>query len=394
MSLLAAFAALLFSLPIHAQTYTVLHNFSGGSDSGYPSYGVTIDSAGNLWGTTWNTVFRMSQNGFSTLYTVGSGLAFPDDLLIDPMGTLWGATSEGGDRQCNSDGCGTLFNLRPRASASPTANGYWKETTVYEFHGSGQGEGSTPNPGLIQNSAGNFFGTTGGGGGTCNCGTVFELSRFGQDWTLTTLYAFAGGNDGKNPLSGVVAIGDKLYGTTELGGSSGLGVVYELTPNGSGWSERPIYTFTGGHDGYVAYGGVTADPDGNLYGSTLGGGTGGGGTVFKLTNTAGNWSYQLVYSLTGSGGPTGTLALDSQQNIYGTTEADGAYTWGSAFELMPAGQGWTYRTLHDFCPQCDGGVTPLGKVSLDRDGNLFGTTVEGGTGCAPQGCGVLWKITP
>jgi uncharacterized repeat protein (TIGR03803 family) len=389
---LSLLAALLFSLPVHAQTYDVIHNFSGGSDSGYPEYGVTLDALGNVWGTTASTVFEISSRGFSTVYTFIS-YPFPEEVLVDSAGTVWGSNLNRGDRRCDPAGCGTLFNLRPSPSISPNATGLWNETTLHTF--TGQAEGRFPNPGMVMDSAGNLFGTTSKGGGACDCGTVFELSRSGQTWILTTLYSFTGGVDGSGPLTGVVAIGGKLYGTTWTGGSSGWGVVYELARNGAGWSERPIYTFHGNDDGGEPYGGLTADPDGNLYGSTLSRGPGGGGTIFKLTNTAGAWGYQLVYGLTGSGGPTGSLALDSQQNIYGAAEADGAYNAGSAFKLTPNGQGWTYHNLHDFCAQgCGGGYIPLGTVSVDQAGNLFGITGDGGTGCAPQGCGVVWEITP
>jgi uncharacterized repeat protein (TIGR03803 family) len=383
----------LVSLPIVGQTYDAIYNFSGGSDSGNPQYGVTIDANGNLWGTTTQTVFQISHRGFSTIYKFPLNPSGPQDVLLDPSGRIWSSTYYGGDRNCDPDGCGTLFNLRPYLTASPTTNHYWKESTVYTFHGSAQGDGSVPNPGMIMDNAGNIFGTTQSGGGACNCGTVFELSPVGQSWTLTTLYAFTGGNDGSGPLSGVVAIGNKLYGTTQFGGSGGHGVAYELMFNGAAWVETPIYALHGSDEGEFPSGGLTVDPDGNLYGTTLGGGTGGGGTVFKLTNNAGVWSFQLVSPLTGVGGPTGNLALDSQGNIYGSTEADGAFGGGSVFELVPSGQSWTYRTLHDFCLSGCGGFAPLGKVSLDSAGNIFGTTVDGGTGCAPIGCGVVWEIT-
>ncbi len=380
------------SLPMAAQTFEAIYNFSDGNDSGFPQNGVTIDSAGNLWGTTAQTVFQISHRGFSTIYRFPNDPSGPQDVLLDPSGRIWSSTYYGGDLNCDSFGCGTLFNLRPHPAVSPNTNQYWNEVTVHIFHGSVQGDGSVPNPGLIMDGAGNIFGTTQSGGGACNCGTIFELSPAGQSWTLTTLYAFTGGNDGSGPLSGVVAIGNKLYGTTQLGGSGGHGVAYELAFNGATWVETPIHALHGGDEGEFPYGGLTVDPDGNLYGTTLAGGTGGGGTVFKLTNTAGVWSFQLVAPLSGSGGPTGNLALDSQGDIYGSTEADGAFAGGSVFEVVPFGGSWTYRTLHDFCLSGCGGFVPLGKVSLDSAGNLFGTTVDGGTGCAPLGCGVVWEI--
>lgn len=391
MVLLLMAVMLLVWVPVAAQTYETIYNFSGGADSGNPQYGVTIDSSGNLWGTTEQTVFQISHRGFTTIYKFANGVSNPQDVLLDPSGRIWSATYYLGDRNCDPpDGCGTLFTLRPYPATSPTTNHYWKENTVYSFHGSAQGDGSFPNPGLIMDGAGNIFGTTQSGGSACDCGTIFEFSPTGQ---MTTLYAFTGGNDGKAPLSGLVAIGDNFYGTTSFGGTAGNGVIYKLALVGGSWVQTPIHSLQGSDEGSYPYGGLTADSDGNLYGSTLAGGSGGGGTVFKLTNNAGVWSYQLAYSLVGVGGPTGNLAVDSQGNIYGSTEADGAFNGGSAFELMPSGQGWTYRTLHDFCLSGCEGFAPLGKVTLDSAGNLYGTTVDGGTGCAPIGCGLVWKIS-
>jgi len=127
----------------------------------------------------------------------------------------------------------------------------------------------------------------------------------------------------------------------------------------------------------------------------LHGGSGGGGTVFKLTPSSGSWTYSLVYSFTGGhpgyggAGPIANLAIDGAGNLYGTTAADGAYDVGTVFKLTPSGGSWTYTSLHDFTGGSDGGY-PESNVTFDANGNLYGTASEGGS----QRVGVVWEITP
>jgi uncharacterized repeat protein (TIGR03803 family) len=155
-----------------------------------------------------------------------------------------------------------------------------------------------------------------------------------------------------------------------------------------------IYDFHGADDGEEPIGGLTVDESGNLYGTTAVGGSTGGGTVFKLTNSNGNWTFELVYSFAANSEPTGSLVMDAAHNLYGTTVSGGSHGYGSAFKLSPASGNWTYHSLHDFCQFCNG-ENPSGKVILDAHGNLFGTAYQGGNGgCSQYGCGVVWEITP
>ncbi len=171
--------------------------------------------------------------------------------------------------------------------------------------------------------------------------------------------------------------------------NSETGSVFKLSPSGGGWTEQVIYSFQGGSDGAYPTGGLIIDQSGNLYGSTNKGGTGGGGTVFKLTPSGGGWNYSLVYSFTGntSCGPFAPLSMDTAGSLYGTTFCDGANNLGNIFKLTPSGGSWTYSSLHDFGGS--DGAYPYSNVTIDAAGNLYGTASGGG-----MGVGVIWEITP
>jgi len=398
--------------PAQAQTFNVLYNFTGAADGKNPYAGLTMDKAGNLYGTAsagglyggnchnlgCGTLFRLSHAGwgwlFTPLYTFQGG----DDgatpvarVIFGPNGTLYGTTSA-------LPGCclDTVFNLRPRPRACTAARCPWTETSLYTF--SGGADGAFPEFGdLIFDQTGNIYGTTASGGN--GLGVVYELAPSGSGWTQSILYTFTR-PDGARPQNGVVFDNaGNLYGTTLTGGNLdcndgyGCGAIFQLTPAGSGWVEHVLYTFQKGSDGTAPYAGLTFDPSGNLYGTTSTGGTGGGGTVFKLTPSNGSWTYSLVYSFTGRAdfncGPWGTLVMDGAGNLYGTTVCDGANRAGNVWELTPSENGWTYTSLHDFTGGSDG-AEGYCKVSFDPEGNLYGTTFRGGS----DDVGVIWEITP
>ncbi len=393
-----------------AQTFKVIHTFTGGADGGEPAAGLTMDRAGNLYGTAeeggaggYGTVFQLKRSGanwtFNTLYGFAGGrdAGLPlAGVIFGPNGSLYGTTQEGGE-DCSPEGCGTVFNLKPFPTACKTALCGWQETVLYRF--TGGSDGSNPGAGeLTFDQAGNIYGTTGYGGLSGN-GTVFELAPSNGGWTESVLYDFSGKN-GSQPTSGVIfdSVGN-LYGTTWGGGADGAGTAFELTYlAGSGWTESFLYSFTGGNDGGGVYAGLIFDQSGNLYGTTAAGGSGKGGTVFELTPSNGSWTLNTLYSFTGGGncGPWGTVVMDGQGNLYGTTYCDGPYEWGTVFKLTPSGNGWTYTDLHDFTGGSDGGF-PEGNVTVDPSGNLYGTTWRGGAGSAcgmNSPCGVVWEITP
>jgi len=141
---------------------------------------------------------------------------------------------------------------------------------------------------------------------------------------------------------------------------------------------------------------VVLDQAGNLYGATATGGSGGGGTVYELSPSGGGWTFSLLYSFTGQGydpGPSDTLTLDAAGNLYGTTYGGGAFGYGAVFKLTHNGGSWMFTDLHDFTSGSDG-ANPVGGVTFDANGNLYGTASQGAGGACPLGCGVVWKITP
>jgi hypothetical protein len=153
--------------------------------------------------------------------------------------------------------------------------------------------------------------------------------------------------------------------------------------------ENVLYTFQGGTDGGSPLAGVIIDPKGNLYGATLSYGSGGGGTIFSLTPSNGSWTFNLLYSPVGYGGPANSLVFDTGGNLYGTTLSDGAYGWGSAFKLTPSSGGWTYESLYDFQNSSDG-AQPYGSLAIDSSGHVYGTVGHGGT----NNNGVVFGIMP
>ncbi len=382
--------------PAPAQTFNVLLTFTGEADGSQPYAGLTLDNAGNLYGTTTEyqgpgTVFQLKHsNGGWTLNTLfafnGSDGSIPQGRVVfGPNGSLYGTTTYGGLL-----GYGTVYNLKPSATACKTAPCLWTETVLYSF--TGGDDGSLPyfvDP--VFDQEGNLYGTTieGGSGEGGAGGVVFKLAPSNGGWTQSVIYSFTGTD---HPYSGVIfdAAGN-LYGTTSEGGQYGYGSVYQVAPSGSGWTESTLYSFQGTTDGAVPIGGLIFDQSRHLYGTTS------AGTVFELLPSGGNWMFALVHRLNGGGGPEGNLVIDSAGNLYGTAYSDGAYGFGSVFKLKPANGGWTYTSLHDFTDGSDGGY-PIGGPTMDANGNLYGTTVSGGSqggNCHNSGgCGVVWEITP
>jgi uncharacterized repeat protein (TIGR03803 family) len=259
-------------------------------------------------------------------------------------------------------------------------------TAIHSF-GSSQ-DGQNPLGNLIFDSAGNLDGTT-SAGGLYGKGTVFEMSPNGTD---TILHSFGSGNDGQNPFGNVIFdSAGNLYGTTSAGGMSGKGTVFELSPNGP---ETVLYNFGSGADGQNPYAGLIFDTAGNLYGTTVNGGTYGHGTAFELSpNGGGGWTETVLYSFgSGSDGqnPYAGLIFDNSGNLYGTTYGGGTYGYGTAFELSPnGGEGWIETVLYTFGNGTDG-RNPHAGLIFDSSGNLYGTTVNGGA----NGGGTAFEVSP
>jgi uncharacterized repeat protein (TIGR03803 family) len=333
--------------------HTILR-FDGANGSN-PFGGLTEDSNGVFYGTTFlggtygeGTLFRLARTargwGQKT-YSFGSdsdGREPESNLITDGSGALYGTTQLGG-----LHGNGTAFKLS-------YSRGSWSETILHSFAGS---DGAAPVAGLLRIGKEMFVGMTfyggnaGSCGGTSGCGTVFQISRSQGGWTETVLHNFADSNsDGGEPSGGLVKdAAGSLYGTTQEGGpfnnncfDGSCGTVFELTQSGGVWTEKVIYSFSG-PDGGVPLAGVLLDGSGALYGTTWEGGTHNGGTVFKLTQSGGVWSEEVIYSFAGG----------------------------------------------------SGGYQPNAAVIADENGNLYGTTSFGGdtASCGYRGCGVVYEIT-
>ena len=397
-----------------AQTFNVIHTFTGGDDGYQPTGTLTLDRAGNLYGTTTDlggpgTVFQLKRsNGSWILNTLYTFLNSTDGFLpfggvvFGPNGTLYGTTYEGGTGsgggQCQQ-GCGTVFNLTPPARACRTALCGWTESAIYSFQGGS--DGIDPNASLVFDQAGALYGTT-PRGGLAGEGIVFQLTLHSGEWTENILHTFTGiGSDGSYPATGMIFdSAGNLYGTTVDGGSFSAGTVFQLAPSGSGWTTSTVHDFDGGNGGAGPLGALTFDGSGKFYGTTSGGGLDDSGTVFELTFSGGTWSFAVLYSVpagSDNSGPQGNLAMDAAGNLYGATYDAGAHHDGNVFKLTPINGGWTYTSLHDFTGGADG-ANPLSGVTLDSNGNLYGTTtlggMQGGNNCNTLGCGVVWEITP
>jgi uncharacterized repeat protein (TIGR03803 family) len=241
-----------------------------------------------------------------------------------------------------------------------------------------------PNGSLVFDSAGNLYGTT-SEGGSCSlsygCGLVFELSPGGSGWTETILHVFSG-PDGSFPNSGVVFDSKgNLYGIAG-GGRYNKGVVFELTPTASGWQEQVLYSFAGEGGGSDPSYGVILDGAGNIYGTTSGGGSNKHGVLFQLTGSGASWTENVLLnfnSVEGTG--PSPLAFDAAGNLYGTSSKGGSYNHGTIYELSPNGSGgWTQSTFFTFLQQYDTGSLPVYGVAFDSSGNLYGTTAGGSPG--------------
>ncbi len=328
-----------------AGKYKVLYKFTGGTDGSQPLAGLILDASGNLYGTTY---------------------------------------------QGGPSGDGTVFKL------TKNSDGSWTETVLYSF--AGGTDGATPYAGVTFDASGNLYGTT-YSGGAFSAGAVFQLAPNSDgSWTESLPYSFTGGSDGANPFAGVIfdASGN-LYGATYLGGASGDGAVYKLTPtSGGAWTESVLHTFTGGQDGSnPEFGNLIFDLTGNLYGTTQYGGGSGAGVVYKLTpNSDGTWTESVIYAFAGRNGaePAGSLTFDSVGRLYGTTQSGDDEGLGGVFKLTLGAKGiWHERVLYRFHGNQDGAY-PVGGVVLDTAGNLYGTTNAGIN--THGGVGQLFKLVP
>jgi uncharacterized repeat protein (TIGR03803 family) len=395
--------------PAAAQQEAVLLNLTNyGGVGSHPITGLTADAEGNLYGTTTaggppvgggGTVFELiPSNGSWTkkvlhpfLNSVHDGQSPQAGVTLDKAGNIYGTTYWGG-----LFGDGTVFELTPQP------NGSWTEKHLHTFGGA-TADGKNPLSSVIFDFAGNLYGTT-FDGGTHGVGNVYELIPQGDGtWKEKILHQFGSfGRDGTVPLAGLVLDGaGNLYGAANLGGLHGTGVIFELSPSSGGtWTYKIIHNFNRSGDGEFPYGTPILDAAGNLYGTTTQGGHYGWGTVYELSPTPnGQWAETLLHSFnndtTEGFYPYSALIFDAAGNLYGTTEAGGPYyggtvIGGTAFKLTPeVGGVWTETVLHFFGASGDGDAV-LGDLIFDAAGNLYGTTDDGGT----TGYGTVFEIVP
>ena len=340
---------------------------------------------------TVGTAARAGEKVLHAFQGGNDGLAPYGALISDASGNLYGTTSEGGGTGCAfGKGCGTIFRLAPDRS----------ETVLYAFQGGN--DGAFPDGSLVVDNVGNYYGET-SNGGSSNAGTVFRLSPGG---TETPLYAFTGGSDGSQPANSLVIDSEgNLYGTAGGGYNGGdcapylgCGVVFAVAPSGD---ENVLYTFQGISDG-LGPDNVIRDNSGNLYGVTVAGGivcnqyaTGGCGTVYEL---APDGTKTILYEFQGGSdgiSPSGSLLMDKSGDLFGTTVEGGtgcANSCGTIFRLAPDG---TETVLYAF-KGGDDGVAPEAGLVMDKSGNLYGTTSLGGGQCYKNtnGCGTTFKLAP
>jgi uncharacterized repeat protein (TIGR03803 family) len=373
-----------------AQTATILYSFGGSpTDANTPYSGLTYIGTsakrGYLYGLAYaggtrggGAAYKISTAGqYQIVYNFGSQ---PNDgcCPVDPSGMissggkLYGTTFAGGG---GAQAAGTVFKLTPQGS----------EQTLYTFTDTGSpGEVSFPTAGVATDQQGNLYGTS-SFGGAFGFGAVYQLTPTGQE---KLLWSFGGqSSDGQYPSSVVLDRHGNVYGTTSSGGDSGNGTVFEITAAGA---EKTLYSFQGPpNDGATPYAPPIFDAKGNLYGTTNGGGkfcSPACGTIFKLT-PQGSESVLWNFGQPDDGvGPYAGLIFDSNGNLYGTTLEGGSdANCGTVFELTPSG---TEKVLYAFGNPPDGCLP--GSVVFDASGNLYGTTWSGGSYAG----GTVFKIAP
>ncbi len=218
----------------------------------------------------------------------------------------------------------------------PTASGYL-ERILYRFRGGA--DGANPMSTIVAGADGTLYGTTQAGGGTAcgsGCGTIFKLTPMGRDYHETVVHRFGARLDGIKPNGRLLLDHGNIYGTTELGGTAGLGTAFVLAQTGTGYAERVLHSFRGNADGATPSSGLIVDAAGNLYGET----SAGGGTVYKLAPARGDFTESVVHAFGGSllaegRGPAGGLTLDAAGALYGTTLGGGIGDGGTLFRIAP-----------------------------------------------------------
>jgi len=371
---------LLLVLSASAQTFTTLHSFD--ETDGYGPYGALVQATnGSLYGTTFagggtncgGVVFELTTGGKFTTLTCFNGLngGQPNGALIEGTnGNFYGTTATGG-----TAGLGTVFSVTSKGTLNFLYNFCSRLNSV-----GGCADGGRPAAGLVRAPNGNFYGTTNGGGGTTNTGTVFEISPSGM---LKTLHKFDG-TDGANPIARLIQATDgDFYGTTSADGAGGYGTIFKMTPSGT---LTTFYSFDGTGATYPDAGLVQAT-NGDFYGTTSGFGIGGYGTVFKIT-PSGALTILHIFDGTDGAYPYSDLVEAANGDLFGTTYTGGANNYGTIFKITPSG---TLTTLYNFCAQsgCTDGGRPFSGLMQDTNGDFYGVASVGGA----NGWGTVFSLS-
>lgn len=418
------------------QNYASLYNFQGNADGWNPISRLSVDKAGNLYGTTTyggtgtacfpygcGTVFLLeppARLGDPWIKVVlhdfnGSDGYWPDGPLVADKTGLYGTTQFGGSA---SYGYGTVFHLAPPTTAGDS----WTETVLYSF--TDGDDGGVPANGLVMDAAGNLYGTTNDGGqyGQDGVGTIFQLAPpkvKGGAWTETTLYSFKQIKDGNEPNELTLDAEGNLYGTRTADNilctpsdPTDCGTAFELQRLGKGWRMKLLHQFQGFSDGSSPWSGMIFDTAGNLYGTTVGFGgniLSAGGTVYELSPPAGGngpWTETLLYVFSGGADgaqPLDNLVFDGKGNLYDTTFYGGDLACnlgtgcGVVFALAPPSQqglSWTETVLHSFLGGSDG-QNPAASLTWGKGGALYSTASGGGgSPSCNGGCGTVFGVLP
>ena len=397
LTLLATTAILLSAAS--ASSTQVIYSFAGGKDGEYLDTDLVMDAAGNIYGTTVQggnsgsgTVFQLSPSPTGWVHTVLYSFAGGTDggepykgVTLDAAGNVYGTAVTGGAGSCEG-GCGVVFKLT-------NSGGVWTQTVIHTFTGGRDGSG--PGSGLTFDRHGNLYGVT-PTGGAFGLGTVYLLHpQSDGSWKLFVVHAFTGGNDGSSGSAGRLILdpAGNLYGVTTVGGANGKGVVFEITRTATGPRLIPLYAFKDQPDGALPYGGLIFDKTGNLYGTTYYAGVHDFGTVYKLTHSNGAWTEKVLYSFKGGtdgSSPISTLVSDALGNLYGTSSEGGtSCACGVIFELSHSSGTWTESVPYRFPGAPGAGFSYNGMVS-DSAGSFYGATTHGG----PSNDGTIYKFTP
>jgi uncharacterized repeat protein (TIGR03803 family) len=365
-------------------TERLIYSFTGGQDGEIP-YGTLAFSKGNLVGTTYDggsgnqgTVFKLTKHGeLTTLHswTGGNldGEYVTSGVVADEQGNLYGTTGYGG-----TSNWGIIYKLDTTGNL----------TVLHSFGGCA--DGGLPIYSNLILSKGNLYGVTSSGGEqTCReyWGTVFKSSTAGK-YKLLHTFAYVNGQvnpDGYNPVGSVALLNGLVYGTTQAGGTAGWGTAFQMGP---GKNESALYSFQNGSDGIIPAGGLILGKDGRFYGTTEEGGAPEFGTVFAV-DSAGTETVLHTFTGTGSDGayPVAGLVQDAAGNLYGTTQQGGKEGNGTVFEVATDGK---FATLHSFMSGTTDGQLPFAGLAIDTNGDLYGTTEVGGT----YGVGAVFRVKP